>query len=224
MSMGVQKLYNKRFSSDERKKKNKIWKEICSYLQTFLPEPVDTIVDIGGGYCDFVNNINCNCRKIVIDLNPDAKIYAREDVEVLIDNFYNLPQYVRKSTVSLFFMSNFLEHISKENIDKLFQMQYELLEPKGEIWILTPNIKYAGGKYWDFFDHITPITENALIEVAAIHGFRCKKCISKFIPFTTKSKLPQSAWAVKAYLKLMPISGYIFGEQSFLIFSKDESC
>lgn len=140
----------------------------------------------------------------------------------MIDDFGNLPQYVEKGTVSLFFMSNFLEHISKNDISRLFQMQYDLLESQGEVWILTPNIKYVGGKYWDFFDHITPITEKALIEISSLHGFYVKKCISKFLPFTTKSKLPQTAWIVKMYLKLMPFSGYIFGEQSFLILSKEK--
>lgn len=222
MKTDVQKLYNIRFKADEKKKKDGLWKEICSYLEVFLPESIKVIVDIGGGYCDFVNNINCDCRKIVIDLNPDAKVYARKGVEVLIDNFLNLPQYFEKNTVSLFFMSNFLEHISKDDINRLFQMQYDLLEPGGEIWILTPNLKYVGGKYWDFFDHITPITEKALMEVAALHGFHVKKCIPKFLPFTTKSRLPQSALIVKIYLKLMPISGCIFGEQSFLILSKKE--
>lgn len=47
--MGIQKLYNIRFSSKEKMKKNSIWKEICSYLENFLPESVNVIVDIGGG-------------------------------------------------------------------------------------------------------------------------------------------------------------------------------
>lgn len=220
MKTDVQKLYNIRFQSDEKRKKDSLWKEICSYLETFLPKSVKVIVDIGGGYCDFINNINCDCRKIVIDLNPDTKVYAKKGVEVLTDNFLNLPQHLESNTVSLFFMSNFLEHISKDDINSLFQIQYDLLKPGGEVWILTPNIKYVGGKYWDFFDHITPITEKSLIEAAVLHGFHLKKCISRFLPFTTKSRLPQSAMIVKMYLKLMPFSGYIFGEQSFLIFKK----
>ena len=92
--------------------------------------------------------------------------------------------------------------------------------PICEVWILTPNIRYVGGKYWDFYDHITPITEKALIEAGELCGFRVRKCIKKFLPFTTKSRLPKAPWIVRMYLRLMPLSGWFFGEQSFLILQK----
>jgi hypothetical protein len=112
-------------------------------------------------------------------------------------------------------MSNFLEHISKEEISNLLSMEYELLHENGEVWILTPNIKYVGGKYWDFYDHITPITDKSIIEAAELCGFKIKKCIDRFLPFTTKSRLPQNGWIVRLYLMLMPLTGKVFGEQSY---------
>lgn len=120
----------------------------------------------------------------------------------------------------MFFMSNFLEHITKKEISDLLKLEYELLIPGGEIWILTPNIRYVGGKYWDFFDHITPITEKAIIEEAKVNRFKTKKCIKKFLPYTTKSKFPTSSLIVRLYLRLMPLSGFLFGQQSFIILSK----
>lgn len=102
----------------------------------------------------------------------------------------------------------------------MLETEYSLLEKGGDVWILTPNIRYVGGKYWDFYDHITPITDKALIEAAELIGYRVKKCIPKFLPYTTKSALPQAAWIVRLYLKLMPLSGMVFGEQSFLVLSK----
>lgn len=159
-------------------------------------------------------------KRYAIDVNPDVKCYAEQDVTTIVDDIENLMTYFQKGTVSLFFMSNFLEHISKDMISRLLKMEYSLLEPDGEVWILTPNIRYVGGKYWDFYDHITPITENALIEEARIIGYRVKKCIPRFLPYTTKSRIPQAPWIVSLYLKLMPLSGMVFGEQSFLIFTK----
>ena len=103
------------------------------------------------------------------------------------------------------------------------RMEYALLETGGEVWSLTPNIRYDGRKYWDFFDNITPTTERALMEEAEVCGFRVKICIPKFLPFTTKSILPQAAWIVRLYLRLMPLSGLLFGEQSFLILQKEEN-
>jgi hypothetical protein len=31
---------------------------------------------------------------------------------------------------------------------------------EGEIILIGPNIKYTGEAYWDFWDHLLPLTEN----------------------------------------------------------------
>ncbi len=216
----IQTLYRNRFQEEDQKKKNSLWGEICRFLEHFIDLDAKIIVDVAAGYCDFINNFEYKCKKCAIDIDPDVRRSAAEDVEVFVDNITNMSQYFAKGLVSMFFMSNFLEHISKEDISKLLELEYGLLEPGGEVWILTPNIRYVGGKYWDFYDHITPITEKALIEAGELCGFRVRKCIKKFLPFTTKSRLPKAAWIVRLYLRLMPLSGWIFGEQSFLILKK----
>lgn len=221
MGEDLQKMYDVRFDANKKREKSKIWGEICSYFEKYLPRERGTVVDIAAGYCDFINHVKAD-RKIAIDLNPDVKRYAEDDVEAIVDDILNLGSYVEEGTVSVFFMSNFLEHIPKETISRLIQLQYKLLKPHGELWILTPNIRYTKGKYWDFYDHITPLTEKALIERCEMEGYALKRCIPKFLPYTTKSKLPQSAWLVRAYLSLMPFSGYFLGEQSLIILEKRE--
>ncbi len=217
----MQKLYQTRFQAVERTEKDSVWGGgICSYLENFLPHTTKSIVDVAAGYCDFINHIGFKCKKYAIDINPDVEKYAADDVKTYVDDITNMSRYFEKGTVSIFFMSNFLEHIRKEDISKLLEQEYDLLEPKGEVWILTPNIRYVGGKYWDFYDHITPITEKALMEAGELCGFHVRKCIKKFLPFTTKSRLPKAPWIVRMYLRLMPVSGWFFGEQSFLILQK----
>lgn len=179
-----------------------------------------TIVDVAAGYCDFINHMDGNCSKYAFDINPDVQKYAGKGVTAIIDSIGNLGKHFPKGSVSLFFMSNFLEHLSKAEISSLIELEYSLLEEGGEVWILTPNIRYTGGKYWDFYDHITPITEKAMIEEAKLAGYKVRLCIPRFLPFTTKSRLPQAPWVVRLYLKLLPFSGMFFGEQSFLIFRK----
>ena len=219
--LNMQKLYKTRFQETDRKEKDSVWGGgICSYLENFLTPEVKTIVDVAAGYCDFINHIAYKCKKYAIDINPDVKEHAAADVETFVDDIINMDRYFEKGSISVCFMSNFLEHIRKEDISKLLELEYELLEPGGEVWILTPNIRYVGGKYWDFYDHITPITEKALIEAGELCGFRVRTCIKKFLPFTTKSRLPKAPWIVRMYLRLMPVSGWVFGEQSFLILKK----
>lgn len=216
-----QKMYHNRFSEEEVKTKKNIWGAICRYLERYLPKGEQKLViDVAAGYCDFINHIHCKGNKAAIDINPDIRKYAQPDVKAIIGDIQNLSHYFEKGTVTLFFMSNFLEHIPKKEIVELLKQEYELLEPDGQVWILTPNIRYVGGKYWDFYDHITPITEKSIIEAGLLCGFEVKKCIPRFLPFTTKSKLPQAGWIVALYLKLMPLSGMVFGEQSFIILQK----
>lgn len=219
----MKKRYDNRFGRDEKKRKDAVWEEVCIYLRRFLKgggKNSKCIVDVAAGYCGFINHIHGNFRKYALDVNPDVRKYAGKDVEALVGQVEHLGRYFGEGTVSIFFMSNFLEHLPKESISRLLALEYRLLEKGGQVWILTPNIRYVGGKYWDFYDHITPVTEKALVEEAEIIGYKVKTCIPKFLPFTTKSAYPQSRWIVRLYLRLMPLSGKIFGEQSFLILSK----
>jgi SAM-dependent methyltransferase len=145
-------------------------------------------------------------------------------VTAIVGTIQDSAEQIGFETVDAVFCSNFLEHLdTKEAISDIFSVTKQLLRKGGRMLILQPNIKYTGGKYWDFFDHKTPLTEDALVECAAIHGFKTVKVIKKFLPYTTKSALPKAPWIISLYIKLMPFSGMIFGEQSFLVFEKPVS-
>ena len=219
--MKLDVLYENRFE-DNRATKNGVWLEITKWMKRFWKSEYDSVVDVAAGYCEFINNFNVseNVRKYAFDANPDLQKCASEGIKTIVDTTDNLSKYFEKDSVSVFFMSNFLEHIEKSQIEKLFADTFDILKKGGQLWILTPNIKYVGGKYWDFFDHITPITDEALIEAAKMYGYTPVTTVKRFLPFTTKSSLPQSQWIVGLYLKLMPLSGFFFGEQSFLIMEK----
>ena len=99
--MDLSKLYSNRFNEEEIKFKDKMWKILCKdFFQRFIDDK-DTVLDTGGGYCEFINNIKCR-KKIAVDLNEDIKNYANSDVEV-----YN------KSVIDLDFLEN-------NSIDKVF--------------------------------------------------------------------------------------------------------
>ena len=86
---------------------------------------------------------------------------------------------------------------------------------------MVPNIRFIGGEYWDYFDHITPVTDRSIIEAAEIFGFKVKLALPKFIPYSMKySKKPSYPFLVKLYLRLMPFSSFFFGQQCFIIFKK----
>ena len=214
-------MYANRFSEQAEARKNKIWVEICRYLRRLIPQDAGTVVDVAAGYCDFINNIGLGTERFALDLNPDVQKYAGPGVTAIVgDVEESIRGRFGGDSVSLFFMSNFLEHIPKDKIESLLREELRALRPGGGVLILAPNIKYVGGKYWDFFDHITPLTECSLVEAAEAAGFRTELVVRRFLPFTTKSRLPQAPWIVRLYLMLMPLSGALFGEQSLLLFKK----
>lgn len=117
--MDLNKLYSNRFNSKEIEFKNKMWKILCEdFFQRFI-DSEDTVLDTGGGYCEFINNIKCG-RKIAVDLNEDIKNYADKNVEVYNKSIMDL-DFLGNNTIDKVFISNFLEHIDKNSISILLK-------------------------------------------------------------------------------------------------------
>ena len=215
----LRELYDARFAG-EKEKKNSMWKILCRYWFDDYVRKDDIVADVAAGYCEFINNINAK-EKIAIDLNPDVARYADKDVKTIVSSISEITDRVPPHSIDVFFVSNFLEHLnSKDEIIKLFSDLKTLLRDRGRIMILQPNIKYVGGEYWDFIDHKMPLTEKALYELAEMNGMKVTKCVTKFLPYTTKSRLPKSDWLIALYLKMIPVSGWFFGKQTFMVMEK----
>jgi hypothetical protein len=60
----------------------------------------------------------------------------------------------------------------------------------------------VGAAYWDFIDHKVALTERSLVEAAETAGFQMERLVVRFLPYTTKSRLPQHPLVVRAYLHL----------------------
>ena len=216
--MDLQKIYAARFLEQELPLKNKIWQVICSeFLSQFVPK-TGTVVDIGAGYCEFINHIDCN-RKIAIDLNPDVKKFANSNVEIINESCMAMTSLTDNS-VDIVFMSNFLEHLlNKQQVFDTLQEAKRILTLGGKMLILQPNIRFLPNNYWDFFDHHTPLSDRSLVEVLESLDMEIVKCYPRFLPYTTKSKLPKGTLFVKLYLHL-PWVWPLFGKQAFIVAEK----
>ena len=79
---GLQHLYHGRFSEADRARKQGLWRILCrAFFQKYV-KPDDVVLDLGAGYCEFINHIRCR-TKYAVDLNPDTKTSASPDVHVL---------------------------------------------------------------------------------------------------------------------------------------------
>ena len=211
----LSELYSQRFSSREQRQKERIWQVLCSdFFQRYVKQ-TDTVLDIGAGYCEFINNIICR-KKIALDLNEDTLKYAHDDVQVVrcrSDAMGEIPD----ASVNVAFVSNFLEHLpNKEVFLQTFREIRRVLAPGGKVLILQPNIRFLNGEYWDFLDHHLALTDRTLVEGLLTVGMQPIEVRPRFLPYTTKSRFPQHPALVRLYLRL-PIAQMILGKQAWVV-------
>lgn len=210
----VTSIYTHRFKG-KLAARNNLWQILCgSYFQK-LVSPADTVIDIGSGYGEFINNINC-AKKIAVDINHDSKKHLNPNTTFLNCSAVDIP-HKYYGLADVIFMSNFLEHLStKDEVVEVLKVAHKLLKTTGHIIILQPNIDLARQKYWDFIDHKIALNGKSVIEALELTGFTLVKFINRFLPFTTKSPIPQNNFFVKAYLLLPPPLRPFAGQSLFV--------
>lgn len=222
-------IYRHRFENKKQlMQKNKLWQVLVKYFFQKWVSNDDYVVDIAAGNCEFINHVRAR-RKVAFDLNSDVLNNVAEEVEAINASLCDRLELFEKEKADVVFASNIFEHLSdKEEFMKMMKCCAEILTHStvngrgqaGKLLVLQPNIKYVKERYWDFVDHQLPLTDKTIIEGAELCGFRLVKNISKFLPYTTKSLFPQWSVLVWLYLKLMPLSGWLFGAQSFIVLEK----
>ena len=212
-------IFRNMFDEKLLQKRTAIWKVLCiDFFQRYI-DINDVVLDLGAGFCEFINNVKCT-EKIAFDYNDHTQKFANNDVEVIKGLSTDLSNHVKRSDIDVVFVSNFFEHL--HNKDELTMTLLEIkkvLKPKGKLLVLQPNIKYAYKVYWDFHDHHIPISHNSLEEILIHLGFETIELRPRFLPWTTKSILPKSPLLVKIYLKLRIVQ-YLMGKQLFLFSRK----
>lgn len=213
------KLYKLRFSDSDSLKKNPIWEVLCKHFFQKWVRTTDTVIDLASGQGEFINNIT-STKRIALDFNPDAKNYLDSDIEFHFGKAQKMTDNLGPEIGDILFTSNFLEHLqNKEELDTVLEQIKTVLKPGGRFLIMGPNLRYLAGKYWDYYDHHLGLTHLSLSEALRLKDFEIETCIDKFLPYTTKSKLPQFPWLVWLYLKL-PFAWRILGKQFFIVAKK----
>ena len=218
MTGDVQELYQNRFRELALARKNAIWKILCDEFFSRYVSPDAKVVDVGAGYCEFINNISA-AHKVAIDLNHDTQQHASPGVEV-VHNDASAMSAIADDSVDVVFMSNFLEHlVDKAAVLATLQESRRVIRPGGRIMILQPNIRFLTGEYWDFFDHHTPLSDRSLSEALQLLGMKIVVCYPRFLPYTTKSWLPKASILVRWYVRL-PFLWRFFGKQALIVAEK----
>jgi SAM-dependent methyltransferase len=212
----LERIYANRFPERERAAKTRLWRTLCdAFFSRYVPAD-GAVLDVGAGYCDFVNHVRAR-RRIAVDLNPETARAAAPGVEVHSVLLDRIGEVIEAESIDLAFASNVFEHL--RGPDVLLEVLAAIrgaLRPGGRLMIMQPNVRLVGGSFWDFVDHTLPLTEKGMVEALTMSGYVIDECRARFLPYTTKSRLPQWDLLVRLYLALPPAQ-WLMGKQMLIV-------
>jgi len=189
--------YFKYFAFDKRG--NLVWKCIAKYLQKYIKRD-SRILDLGAGYCYFINNIKAK-EKHALDIFEGLKKYADKDVKFHLGSATKI-KGIESGYFDYIFASNFFEHLKKDDFYLALKETRRILKKNGKLIIIQPNFKYCYKEYFDDYTHEIVFTDLAMCNVLKSFWFKIEKNIPRFLPFSMESKLPITKFLVTTYLFL----------------------
>lgn len=194
----IDAYYKSRFTFN--KDRDVVWKEIVRFLNPFLKD-AQVILDLGAGYCDFINNVTAQ-KKIAVDISPELSRYAHDDVQ-LVNSLATDLSAVNDNSVDCVFSSNLLEHLTDSELEAcLFEVKRVL--KKGGLFItMQPNYRLAYKTYFDDFTHKKVFSDESLKGFLVAQDLTIVKYWKKFLPFSLKSRpsvVPVHPLLIRAYL------------------------
>ena len=214
MSRPLPDLYKARFDEREVSSKDGVWREIVRFLGRYIDANAP-VLDVACDQGHFIRWVDAR-ERWATDIR-DVSASLPPDVRFVCSSGLTLNEHVPRGHFGTVFMSNYLEHLedSDQVIDQL-RVARELLRPGGRVIVLQPNIRLVGPRYWDFIDHHVALTERSLLEAAELAQLRTVDMITRFLPYSTKGRLPSAALLVRAYLTFRP-AWMIMGRQTLYV-------
>ena len=207
-------LYGARFDERDVSANDAVWRELVRYLQRYI-DPSTPLLDVGCGPGQFVRWAVAS-ERWATDVR-DVRDVLPPEIRFVQSSGLDLAGVVPTAHFGTVFMSNYLEHLeSSDQVIAQLRVAADLLKPGGRVLVLQPNIRLVGARYWDFIDHRVPLTERSLLEAADLAGLRTEKLVTRFIPYSTKGRLPSHPALVRAYLAI-PLAWRFMGKQTLYV-------
>jgi SAM-dependent methyltransferase len=217
MTEDLRARYRRRFGADDDQRRD-VWRVLVDAWFSRYVDGAAAVLDLGCGWGHFINAVSAP-QRYAMDLNDDARAHLAPEVDLIVQSAAERWPLADNS-LDLVFTSNFLEHLpDRDAISSTLGQALRCLRAGGRLVCLGPNIRFAGGAYWDFFDHVVPLTDRSLAEALEVVGFRVDERIARFLPFTMAGKPPAPAPLIRLYLR-MPLAWRIAGRQFLVVASK----
>ena len=103
-----------RFTYNSRRAE--IWREISVYMERFLDKS-GSIVELGSGYCDFINQVRVK-SKYALDKYINPKKFCKAEVTPILGSYPELDKKIKNNSINVFFASNFFEHLAQKELQE----------------------------------------------------------------------------------------------------------
>lgn len=220
-TLDLERIYRHRFDGIPVSTKLGVWKVIASHILNEAAKyrggtPPLSVLDPACGEGEFLNGcashmqtmVGCDLRSRSPNLLPSVQFHQCGFGSVDLGKCFDL-----------IWISNLLEHLpSPDAVQNFLQACGTYLTPNGLLVIMGPNIKYCADDYWDFADHLLPLSHLTVLEHLASARFEAVSTTPRFLPYSFRSRLPSHPLLVKAYLKARP-AWTLLGKQ-FLIHAR----
>lgn len=187
-----------RFSPDPRR--DRAWKPVVTYLSRFWDGATADILDVGAGYCSFINLAEGR-RRVAVDIHDRLGQYAGRDVEHAVASATDLSVFPSES-FDIVFASNLLEHLPRESIHAALSEFRRVLRFRGRVILLQPNYRLCAKHYYDDYTHVTPLSDRSLADLVVVAGFGELDMQPRFLPLTVKSRVGSLSFLIPLYLRL----------------------
>jgi SAM-dependent methyltransferase len=213
----LEKIYEARFQKNQEYRRE-VWVALLDgFFQKYVA-PTDTVLDLGCGYGEFINQVRCQ-RKYAMDLNPKTA-RCLDPTVTFCQQDCSERWKLDDNSLNVVFTSNFFEHLpDKTALGKTLDEVRRCLAPGGRLIAMGPNIKYLPATYWEFWDHHLALTENSLCEALETRGFEIDENIARFLPYTMVNRPQYPIFFLRMYLKLRP-AWRLFGKQFLVVARK----
>lgn len=188
-----------RLAPDRRR--SEVWRVLAAWLGRRYVPASGAVLDIGCGYCDFLNHVRAAVR-VGIDLWPGSREHAGEGVEVVVGDAAEVLGRMRPGWFDTVLASNVLEHLDREGSDAVLEGVRRVLKAGGRFVVVQPNFRLCWREYFDDYTHRQVFTDRGLADYLAAAGFRVEECRPRFLPFSMRSGLAVFHRLLPLYLAL----------------------
>lgn len=205
----VDAYFRTRFEFDARR--DIVWTEVCRYLQRKFIPPESRVIDVGAGYCNFINNVT-GAERHAVDLFSEMPQHADPEVITHVGDCTDM-SFLEDHSFDVAFTSNLFEHLTREQLIPALTELHRIIRPGGTLIVMQPNFRFCYNTYFDDYTHLQIFTDRSLFDLLEVFGFKVRVAMPKFLPVNMKStlrlRLPMLRHLVRLYMAFpfKPLAG-----------------